>query len=197
MACDERDRSLRTRWRTRHSALFLFLCLLSLLCLLGLTLASLQRFLLFSATLGLLGRLLGLLGLLSFLLCLLLLGTLLRLRSALLLCAALCFGSGLFLASLLSALLGGLLPGLFGPLPLDALRIFGRLLCPSSVLLRLRRLRRSLFGRRDRARGNDGLRRCRRNRIWCDDRSRLRRRRDRRSRCCRGRRHAFWFSRSS
>ena len=111
---------MRTRWRARHSTLFLFLGLLSLLCLLGLTLASLLHFLLFSPTLGLLGRLLCPLTLLSFLLCLLLhgtllrfgspllLGTALRFGSLLLLCAALCFGSDLFLTSLLSALLSGI-----------------------------------------------------------------------------------------
>ena len=104
----------------------MFLCLLCLLYLLGLTLASLQRFLLFSETLGLLGRLLGPLTLQSFLLCLLLRGTLLRFRSALLLRAALCFGSplllctalrfgsDLFLTSLLRTLLTDLLLSVLG-----------------------------------------------------------------------------------
>ena len=256
VAFNESCRSLRTRWRTRHSALFLFLGLLSLLRLLCLTLASLLQFLLFSPTLSLLSRLLCFLTLLCLLLCFLLRGAPLRFLSSLLsllallgllrtllfcaalrflgsllsplallgllrtllLCAALRFGSDLSLASILGAslsglplggigltlallflsllLCGGLLPSFFGTLPLDALRIFGRLLCLSSVLLRLRRLGRSLFGRSNRARGNDGLGCCRRNRSWSDDRRRLRRW-DRRSSRCRGRRQGFWLSRSS
>ena len=199
-ACSESYRSLRTRPRTGRSAL-LFLCLLCLLYLLGLTLASLQRFLLFSETLGLLGRLLGPLTLQSFLLCLLLRGTLLRFRSALLLCTALRFGSDLFLTSLLRTLLTDLLlsvlglrlallflstllccsflPGFFGALPLDPLRNFGHLLSLSGILRRLAQLGLRLDRRGDHTRGNDFVLWRRRHDIRCDGRRSLGRRRDR------------------